>query len=62
MSNKKTKLLTVGWEQIDVGSVFYWQGQRWRKTGLNEGQDLTTGRKSHPTLNARFKIQVSVGT
>lgn len=54
----KTKLKTVGWEQIQIGDVYHWLGRRWRKIGLNEGTDLTTGATSHPLINARFKIRV----
>lgn len=56
----KTKLITVGWEDIEPGNIFYWQGRRWKKIGFNEGQDLTTGRKSHPILNAKFKKRVPI--
>lgn len=56
----KTEEKTVGWEEIRSGNVFYWQGRRWRKINLNEGQDLITGARVHPLLNAKFKIRVPV--
>jgi len=56
----KTKLKTVGWEGIKPGQVFYWEGRRWRKINLNEGQDLTTGARVDPRINAKFKIRVPV--